>query len=84
MGAKTFIAALLMGSVIFYLQRLSIFLLLPLGVLVYISATTLLRTIPREDMQSLLKAVKGKGKRSSQISAFFAVPEALRNGLNHT
>lgn len=64
-GLKTLIAAASMGAVIFYLQRLSVFLLLPLGTLLYISITTLLRTIPRSDLQSLLKAVKGKGERSS-------------------
>ncbi len=59
-GIKTFTAALLMGAIVFYLQRLSIFLLLPLGILTYISLTTLFKTIPREDIQSLFMAIKNK------------------------
>jgi O-antigen/teichoic acid export membrane protein len=64
-GFKTLIASLVMGGIIFYLRMLSIFLLLPLGILTYISLATLLKTVPSEDLQSLLKAVKNKGKRSS-------------------
>lgn len=74
---KTLTASLLMGAVIFYLQRLSVFLLLPLGILIYISLTTLLRTIPREDMHALLKAVKGKGERSSAETLTSIVEENI-------
>ena len=72
---KTLLASLLMGAVIFYLQRLSIFLLFPLGTLIYISLATLLRTIPTEDMQSLFQAIKGKGKRASLDAALSTIAE---------
>lgn len=67
-GIKTLVAALLMGTIIFYLQRLSIFLLLPLGTLLYLSGIILLRTIPREDVQAILKAIKNKGSADKTLA----------------
>src|SRR5579875_437131 len=65
-AVKTFIAALVMGAIIFYLNRLSVLLLLPVGMLTYTSLTILFRTLPREDIQTLLKAIRDR-KRSVEM-----------------
>jgi len=64
-GAKILIAALFMALATFLLKTLSILLISPIVFLVYVGVTTLLGTIPREDMQMLYKAVRDKGKRTS-------------------
>ncbi len=61
-GAKTLVAALFMASIIFlFFRSASILLILPVAFFVYCGIATLLRTIPREDVQALYKAVARRG-----------------------
>jgi O-antigen/teichoic acid export membrane protein len=64
-GVKTLIAALFMALATFLLKTSSILLISPIVFLVYAGVATLLRTIPREDVQILYRAVRDKGKRTS-------------------
>lgn len=63
-GGKALIAALLMVLAAFLLRTLSIFIILPVALLVYACIATLVGAIPREDMQTLYKAIRYKGRRS--------------------
>lgn len=66
---KAVIAALVMSLAILFMRSLSILFILPVTFLVYVSAATLLRTVPREDVQALFGALRSKGKTvSTQIS----------------
>lgn len=62
-ACKALVSAVVMAAAIYLLRSSSIFLITPITFLVYAGSAFLLRTIPREDMQSLLKAVKNKGKK---------------------
>lgn len=64
-GVKTLIASLFMAGILYFLSAFSIFILLPVAFLSYISVATLLRTIPREDVQALYQAVTRKGTKAS-------------------
>jgi O-antigen/teichoic acid export membrane protein/acetyltransferase-like isoleucine patch superfamily enzyme len=55
-GAKTMGASLAMALVVSMLSRESILLILPVAGVVYLLATTLLATIPREDLAALYEA----------------------------
>jgi peptidoglycan biosynthesis protein MviN/MurJ (putative lipid II flippase) len=67
-GAKALVASLVMALVVWQLLALNIFALLPIAMLIYLAAATLLGTIPREDMKSLFTAVRQKAQRSSPAS----------------
>ncbi len=76
-GGKALIAALVMALAVFFLRTLSIFIILPVALLVYASIATLLRTVPREDVQTLYKAVRHKGERVSTETLANAVDENI-------
>jgi len=64
-----------MALAVFFMRTLSIFINLPVALLVYGSMVTLLRTVPREDVQTLYKAAfRHKDERISS--------EALANVVN--
>ncbi|MEO7020964.1 MAG: flippase [Ktedonobacteraceae bacterium] len=62
-ASKALVSALVMAAAIYLLRSLSILFITPVAFLAYAGSAFLLRTIPREDMQFLLKAVKNKGKK---------------------
>jgi O-antigen/teichoic acid export membrane protein len=64
-GAKVFVASILMGMAAFILRGFSIFVIGPAALVVYVFAATLLKTIPREDVQTLVRAFKPGGKGGS-------------------
>jgi O-antigen/teichoic acid export membrane protein len=64
-GAKVLVASILMGMAAFLLRGFSIFVMGPGALVVYIFAATILRTIPGEDIQTLFRAFKSRGKRGS-------------------
>jgi O-antigen/teichoic acid export membrane protein len=59
-GVKAALACVVMGSVIFLLQRFSILIILPASGITYLVAAILLRTIPRQDIQALVQAVRNR------------------------
>lgn len=67
-GAKILIASLIMALAIWSLRVFNIFVILPVAMIVYLGTATLLRTIPREDLQVLLRAIQFKTSRTSQAS----------------
>jgi Polysaccharide biosynthesis C-terminal domain len=64
-GGKVLIAALAMALAAFLLRTLSIFIIGPVALLAYGSIATLLRIVPREDMQTLYRAFRHRGDRIS-------------------
>ncbi len=61
-GGKALISTLIMTLAAFFLRNFSIFVILPVALLIYVGITTLIGTIPREDVQALHKAIRFKGK----------------------
>lgn len=64
-GAKSFVAGLVMAVAILLLSTFQIWVILPVAMLVYFGMATLLRTIQREDLQQLYRAVGRKVHRTS-------------------
>ena len=64
-GGKVLIAALFMALAAFFLRTLSIFMIVPIVMLVYGGIATLLRTITREDAHKLYNAIRKRGEISS-------------------
>jgi ketosteroid isomerase-like protein len=64
-GGKVLLATILMGLAAFLLRSQSIFIIGSVALVVYIAVATLLGTIPREDVQTLLNAFRSRGRRSS-------------------
>jgi thiol:disulfide interchange protein len=67
-GAKALIASLIMALISWVLRRYTIFITLPLAMLVYLVVAMLLRAIPQEDMQALYRAVRNKAQKRSAAS----------------
>jgi O-antigen/teichoic acid export membrane protein len=70
-AAKALIASLVMALAIWGLNTLNIsniFIIIPVAMVVYFSATLLLKTIPREDFQVLFRAIRHKTQRTSPTS----------------
>jgi O-antigen/teichoic acid export membrane protein len=65
-GGKALIASLVMVLAILPLRTFSIFVILPVALVVYLVVATLLGTIPREDLQTLYVAVRRKARRGTQ------------------
>ena len=69
-GVKAFIASLVMAVAVLFLIKVSpsaqffILVVLPAALFVYLGTTILLRTIPREDMQTLYTATLGRRFRA--------------------
>jgi O-antigen/teichoic acid export membrane protein len=62
-GAKAIIASRVMAIAIqFFLNRYSIFLLLPYAILIYLFVAGVLGTIPREDIMALYREVRHKAQ----------------------
>lgn len=59
-GAKALLASLVMALAIWNLRAFSLFVILPVAMLVYLGAATLLGTIPREDMLAIYHAIRHK------------------------
>src|SRR5260370_36007654 len=64
-GGKALLACLIMALVITMINTFSIFIILPVAMLVYFVAVTLLRTIPRDDMQAIYGVIRRKAHRAS-------------------
>ena len=67
-GSKALASALVMAAALFFLRSLSVVLMLPVALLVYVGVAYFLRMIPKEDMQSLQQAIGKKGKRTGITS----------------
>lgn len=68
-GGKALLACLIMALVITMINTFSIFIILPVAMLVYFVAVTLLRTIPRDDMQAIYGVIRRKAHRASTQQA---------------
>lgn len=80
-GGKALVACLVMGGAIWLLDRsnilttlpvmhsLSVFVVLAVAMLTYLGATTLLRTIPREDLLTLYRAIRKKAEPAASLSS---------------
>jgi O-antigen/teichoic acid export membrane protein len=64
-GVKSLAASLVMAAAILLLSTFQILVILPVAMLVYFGTATLLRTIPREDIQQLYGAIRRKAHRAS-------------------
>jgi len=62
---KAVIASLVMALAILPLYTLHIFVILPIAMLVYLGASMLLGTIPREDYQTVYRAIRQKAQLTS-------------------
>lgn len=62
---KALIACLLMALVIFALHNLSIFIILPVAMLVYLAVAFVLKVLPREDYMAVYNAVLRKGRQNT-------------------
>jgi O-antigen/teichoic acid export membrane protein len=67
-GAKAIIASVVMALAILPLRTFSIFLILPVALLIYLVTAVLLGTIPREDIRALYSAVRHRAERATPIS----------------
>ena len=67
-GGKALIAALGMALAVFLLRTLSIFVIVPVALLVYAGIATLIGAIPREDMQTLYRAIKYKSSLNETLA----------------
>lgn len=61
-GGKALLATLGMTLAVFPLRMFSIFIILPIALLVYGGIVLLLRTVPQEDVQTLYKAIRHRGE----------------------
>lgn len=68
-GGKALFASVVMAVVIWLLGQFSILIIGPAALVVYVGMTSLLGTIPQDDMRSLLGAMRSKGQRASAIPA---------------
>lgn len=59
-GVKSLVASLVMTVAILLLSTFQILVILPVAMLVYFGTATLLRTIPREDVRALYRAIRRK------------------------
>lgn len=67
-GAKALIASLAMALISWLLAPYTIFITLPIAMLVYLAVAMFLRTIPQEDIQALYRAVRNKAQKGSAAS----------------
>lgn len=64
-GARALLASLIMALAAWLLRGFHIFVILPAAILIYLGAATVLRTIPREDIQALYESVRRKTPRAT-------------------
>ena len=74
-GVKALLASLIMALVITIINTFSIFIILPVAMLVYFVAATLLRTVRRNDLQALFGAIRQKANRVSSSDHAEEQPE---------
>jgi O-antigen/teichoic acid export membrane protein len=68
-AGKALFASVVMGIVIWLMGRFSILVIAPTALVVYVCMTLLLGTIPRNDIQALLGAIRTKRQRTSTVTA---------------
>ncbi len=68
-AAKALVASGVMGMVLMLMLQTSILVIVPVGAAVYLVAATLLRTIPRADIDALIGAVRSKAARKVVASS---------------
>lgn len=73
-GVKVTVASLAMAGAMWLLYSFSLFVLLPVGALVYLIMVVLLRTIPRSDMQALYLAVRNRKQNTTTPEAQETLP----------
>jgi O-antigen/teichoic acid export membrane protein len=64
-GIKALFASLVMAVAMILLRNYNIILIIIIATLIYLVYATLLRTIPREDLQALYSALRHKAQRTS-------------------
>ena len=76
-GVKALVAGLIMALATFLLRSLSIVLLGPIALLVYVGAAALLRIVPRDDVRALYLAIRSRGKGGQAETLPAMADEAL-------
>jgi peptidoglycan biosynthesis protein MviN/MurJ (putative lipid II flippase) len=79
-GIKAIVASLVMALAIWVLSIFhifNIFMILPIAMLVYFGTTTLLSTIPREDIKALYSAIQRKAQQTPSAEENITVPEGV-------
>ena len=64
-GAKVLLACGVMAAVMWLLRTCDLFIILPAGGVAYLAAAAILRAIPREDLQTLYKAIRQKAEQNT-------------------
>jgi O-antigen/teichoic acid export membrane protein len=64
-GAKVLLACGVMAAVIWLLRTCDLFIILPAGGVAYLAAAAILNVIPREDLQTLYKAIRKKAETNA-------------------
>jgi O-antigen/teichoic acid export membrane protein len=68
-GVKSLTASLVMAAAILLMSTFQIIVILPIAMLIYFGTATLLRTIPREDVQALYRAIYRRTEGRASPSA---------------
>lgn len=76
-GGKVLIVTLVMSLAIFLLRETSIYVILPIALLIYISGAILLKVVPRDDMQTLYKAIRHRGDRAVTDTLAIVADESI-------
>ena len=66
-AGKTILASLIMALALQSVHMFNIFVILAVAVPVYFVGVTILRTIPRKDLQELYRAIRNKAQRTSTV-----------------
>lgn len=72
-GLKCITASLIMAAVIWFMRYDSLLIILGAAAIVYVGAATLLRTIPKEDIQAIYRSIRYK------VHAAEPIPETAEN-----
>lgn len=80
-AAKAALATLIMCLAVYPLRAFSILLILPIAGLIYVGAAILLKTIPRDEMQMLLQAVR---KRRREAPADSMLDEGIYSRITES
>ena len=85
-GGKALLASLVMAGVITVMHTLSLFVILPVAMVSYCIAATLLGTIPRSDLQIVQGAIRRKAQRASvsvmgESEGYYVEPSALEEEI---
>ena len=66
-GIKAIVASALMALAIWWFLPYNIFVVLPIALVSYLAAAMLLRTVPREDLQAIYKAIRRKASAATAL-----------------